>query len=191
MAQFAPNNTGRVFVDYVTGNQAYSKEHTLTLRPGPSAASASDIAFQFLSLIGVSNFLTGWRPIRLRVQGAGEDFSFPVEMESNLAAFVGTGSVSGFTEAFEAVQHTLQGRTASSGTRASIQLYGIRSQIPTKFRFLPSEAPFNGWLPAMLTALNASEAGLPLVAVDNVRPIWYPYINVNYNSYWEGAIRRG
>lgn len=194
MAPMPLNETHRVWFDYVSGSWSAAKEHSIMWR----AYSGSDLeavvsGFQarmlvFLTGIGASRLALGWRVIRVRAAAAGSDFSLPVGIEPDLAAFEGSGAYGATPVAFEAIEQSYQARSTVSGRRAKFSVYGIlQAQVAEKFRVEPGELP---WVAPSLAALT--EIGGPqLVAVDGTPVVWYSYVNQNYNSYWERAMRKG
>lgn len=189
------NATHRIYFDYVTGNlSGVSKEHTVGIRiisaetTDVQAIQDAQVAMQqVLTTIGAPNLRVGWRVIRGRVQAAGSDFSLPFDLDASLENFVGSASNASWNSALEAIQYTWVGRSSTTGKRVRFSLYGLGYlTIDTNFRIMPSEVPaVAGGVPDVLNAQPT------IVALDNTRPTWYRYCNVQFNSYWERRIRRG
>jgi hypothetical protein len=189
MAALPSNSTDRWFLDYVTGNINTSKEHTMSVRLGPDGGvdGAASFFLSMLNGIGAANLWAGWKALRLRHQAAGTNFSVPAGLGTTLAAFVGTGVTTGYTVVAEALEMTVQGRSYTTGRRGDISLYGVKF-TPSDFRYAAGSGPtWNGQ--AWYDGING--LGQPAVTVDGSQLVFYPYVNFNYNSYWEGAIRRG
>ena len=186
MAALPSNNTERWFLDYVTGSHATATEHTMMIRT-PTNTSAADVSAKFFAMLSgvtAANLWIGWRAIRLRWSAIGSNFSTPVTMSTALAGFTGTGAISGYATASEAIEVTAQGRSPSTGRRVDISLYGYRLiGLPTDFRLLSTVA----WVNSYTAALNAGTP--PLKTVDATDALWYPYVNLNFNSYWERRLR--
>lgn len=183
LAPLPANNTDRWFLDYITGSASTAAEHTMALRLPVTAGvdGASGAFYHILASVGASGFWVGWRPIRMRYQAAGSDFSVPAGMGSTLSAFVGTGSSTGYLASYEALELTLQGRSYTSGRRVDFSLYGVRLASGIgNFRYTASAgAPFS-------TLINAVQTWpLAPLTIDGSTPTWYSYVNANYNSYWE------
>lgn len=187
MAPLPSNSTDRWFLDYITGSQPTAAEHTMMIRGDANLGldGATGTFLAVLNGVGAAGFWTGWRPIRLRHSVAGSNFSMPVSMGSTLGAFVGTGSGSGYIESCEAVEATIQGRSPTTGRRGDFSLYGIRAALGTAtFRKTSSDgAPWS----ALISACQG--LAVPLRAVDGSQLSIYPYVNLNYNSYWESRLR--
>lgn len=184
MAPLPQNNTDRLFFDYITGSNATSVRHTVQMRIAPEVtdpAASQASFFNLLSALGAGTFRSGWRVEGVRFQAAGTDFSLPLTLSANLQAFVGTGGSPGYLARFEAVEETFQGRSTTSGRRVDISLYRALSDANTNFR--------TGMPVAVQTALSVASGSGDFVCVDGTLPIWYTYINSNYNSYWEARVR--
>lgn len=190
MAALPQNSTNRVFVDYITGSHAAATEHTAAFRFA-DVESYDDLqarVLDFLSAVGAGNLWTGWRVLGVRGQNAGTNFTFPIPLSVAMQSFTGTGSYTGYSEVHEAVQTTWMCRSFASGRRGRIDLYGIRvGNVLPGFR-LTTAGTNPAWIAASVNALNGVAA--PWVAIDGVRPVWYQYVNFNYNSYWEEQKRR-
>lgn len=191
MAPLPQNNTDRWFLDYVTGTGPTSAEHTMSVRLGPDAGvdGASGVFLGVLNGIGSANLWAGWKPIRMRLQKAGTKFSLPVGMGSALSAFIGTGSNQDYRATTEALELTWQGRSFTTGRRVDLSLYGFRQTgILGEFRYTSAAFAPGGAVVASLSAQTGASAPL---AIDGTEVTWYEYTNFNYNSYWEGRIRKG
>lgn len=187
------NVTHRVTFDYVSNSQAgYGKEHSIQLRIIDTQqsdesifTSGTAIISTFLNAVGAANLVAGWRVLRGRVSRIGTDFSLPMQLTPGLESFVGTGSVSGWSGDKEAVQWTWVGRSRATGKRTRLSIYGVKfTNLDPSFRVLPNEA---AWVK---TASDVLTAAADLVTIDGTPAIWYDYVNVQYNSYWERKIRR-
>lgn len=189
MAPLPANSTDRFFLDYVTNNTSSATEHTMGVRLKPTAG-ADGAAIWFVTLlqgIGASNLYAGWRPIRLRYQAGGSNFTVPVGLGNTLSAFVGTASLTSIVQSREAVEVTLQARSYTTGRRTDISIYGTTVNTGN-FRYAIGAANAPTWLTAaFIDSLN--QAGQPAIAVDGTEVRFYPYVNVNYNSYWETRLR--
>lgn len=187
MAPLPENNTGRYFVDYVTGNVAVSQEHTLVVRCATTAGGvqAQDAVLSFLGSIGAVNFRPGWRVLRVRHQEAFTDFSVPVPLTATLSAFVGTFGSAGAAWG-EALEARWVGRSSLDGRRTALSLYGLAINIPDNFR-LPAGGSSPAWVQNSINNLNG--ASNPFYTISGSEPVWYDYINVQLNSYWESRLR--
>lgn len=191
MAPINPNNTGRVYFDYLTGNLATSQEHTLMMRfavgPGFDLGDAQDIFLDFLNAYGTVEFATGWRVQGVRLSQVGDDFSLPFPVTPALAAFVGTGGNLGPSQ--EAREWTHQGRSFTTGRRVDLSLYGVVEADPDNFRVTGGVSGFAAKVAAAANYLTLASTTGYFVAIDGNAATWYQYLNMNYNSYWERRIR--
>lgn len=189
MVALPENSTNRLFVDYVT-NTTDGLEHTFYLRytgGDRTGMAAQTLAKDFLLAIGAGTFRVTWKPIRVRTQMAGEDFSFPQSMLPALATFAGSNS-SGFARDRQADSVSFVGRSPTSGRRAIIQLFGITIAIPPTLRTTGSSGGTN-WVSLGCNVLNAG-AGVP-VSIDGSAVVWYYYANHGKNAYWQKRLRIG
>ena len=190
MAALPANSTNRLFIDYVTGNEAGSQQHTVSCRYDSATLDVGDVQEAFLDVLqGISAalFRTGWRVIATRVQGAGTAFSLPVTTIVSLAGFTGTASPS-YQPRLEAVELTFQGRSPTTGRGVDFSLYTAVIDVGDSFRF-NSGSVAAPWVATALTALRASTTAGAFQSIDGAAPIWYDYVNANYNSYWERRLR--
>lgn len=186
MAPLPDNSTGRYWLDYEAGDNGI--EHTMLIRFKGATPDFSDVDGWLLNFLNAvePSLANGWRPLRARWATAGSDVSIPWSMDTALASFAaaGAGSMTGEQEAREVVY---VGRSFTSGRRARLSLYGTVGTTPGNFRWGPGES--NLTAPAVFTALEGSPD--IFIAIDNTKPTWYRYANVNYNSYWERRQRLG
>lgn len=192
VATLPANNTARWFFDYITGSASYSLEHTVALRfnqvlPGSGDTDPQTRFLNILQAFATTAFRPGWRIIRVRYQGAGTLFSLPVTPIAGLAAFVGTGPGAGGSSITETQEATFQGRSFTSGRKVDFSLYGLVAAMPETFRYTGATPAY---LPAVVTALNNFSTA-PIVTIDGSTATWYPYMNMNFNSYWERRQRAG
>lgn len=191
MAPLNPNTSGRVYFDYVTGDQATSQEHTIMMRfgvgPGFDLGDAQDEFLAFLSSYGAIEFADGWRVLGVRLSQPLQDISLPFSLTPGLAAFVGTGGTISPSE--EAREWTHQGRSFTSGRRVDLSLYGLVLSDPPNFRVVGGPGTFPTKVATAASNLTLQSAAGYFTAIDGSPATWYPYLNMNYNSYWERRIR--
>ena len=187
MAPLAPNLTTRVFYDYIT--QEDGLEHTFQVR-GPASdlpAAAHQAVTDLFAAMGASRFATGWKFLRARVQFTGSDFSLPTVLPPGLFTFVGTGGA--LSKQNEAVEYTFQGRAANSGRRVDLSLYGLVGiTLDGSYRIVAGD-PDYAWLDDAVGVLNTAVDAFK--ALDGQTATWYPYLNYQWNSYWERRMRIG
>lgn len=183
MAPLPANATGRIWYEYVTGNSNVSREHKIQFRVDFLQESAATYDGLFLALLtawGASNFAQGWRVLRGFRSYAGSEFSVPFQPTAALLAFQGTAVVTPVA-ANEAIEDSIQGRSLVSGRRVDFSLYRGVGGIDGTFRY--------GMPAAMQTALSQMVTNGMGLAIDGEQPVWYTYVNQNYNSYWERKLR--
>lgn len=191
MAPYPQDYTGRVWIDYETRDEGI--EHTVLLRYPPLYPNGRDEVVQafagMLTAFGVSEFSLGWKALRAKHAAAGEDFAFPFALPAFYDTFIGTGPV--VNSEREALQMTFIGRGPNSGRRSSIALFGLRSSLAVgNFRYVASTAgAFQTKVAVAVGVLNG--ASLPLCTIDGDSVVWYPYVNLKYNGYWQRRIRTG
>ena len=189
MAPLATETTPRLWLDYVS--RSGGVEHTIMVRlplVGGTPALAQAAMLSFLSAMTGATFYAGWHIIRARYAEAGSTFSLPTDLVSGLKTFVGTrtGTYNGIDDAGE---WTYQGRSATTGRRVDISLYGITpAEIPTATgRWVVGSTGCPSWVSNGAAALNATSDGFR--TIDGSRAVWYAYVNYGRNSYWERRLR--
>lgn len=191
MAPLPQNNTQRVFYDYVVSDEAtVGTEHTFQVRGalGLSIGEIHQAVDEFLNAITPARFFTGWRIIRARHMEAAGVASFPTVLPPGLATFIGTGADPAFTRDL-AVEATFQGRSFTTGRRVDVSLYGIPTLANTGAFRIEADNTFAQWVTDAVSALN--NAGGAFCTIDGSSALYYPYVNWNFNSYWETRLRRG
>lgn len=178
-----PNTTGRTWFRYTTGIAGTSQEHEVMWRygAGGSPDDAQESFLIFLISLGAASFRAGWKVLGVRHSEPGSIVSLPRPLLSDLGDFEGTDTDGGYTLRWEAVELSFQGRSQFSGRKVDFSLYTARGEADSTFR-----APMGD---GILSALNAASSAQALVTIDGTRPVWYPYVNYNYNSYWERTLR--
>jgi len=187
MAPLPANSTNRLFIDYVTGDQATSQEHTLGMRYASTATpqEAQESVAEFLSGVGAGTFKTGWRVLRARFQLAGGNVTLPVNLITTLGSFQGTSSGS-LSSSSEAREWRWVGRSYPDGRRSGVSLYGLTATFPENFRY-PLGGASPPWIANSIGALLVAEPQWLGIGGDPI--LWYEYVNVQYNSYWERRLR--
>lgn len=177
------NGTARLFLDYTTGRH----EHTVMVRYNQSQPDAQNVAISrlldFLNAIS-ADLVQTWATVRLRYAAQFSDVTLPVAMPTELQNFVGTGNPA-LPENQEPRQFNWTGRSPINGTLARVGLYGCDPDTPATFRLGPGET----LLAAAATIAVLNTGTTAFVGILNDKPVWRSYVNVNYNSYWETAVR--
>lgn len=191
MAPLPQNTTARVFFDYVTGDTEFSQEHTLGIRvavtdPATDLPDIQDAVLELLDAIGSNQFWENWRILRCRYQAEGANFSLPVDLNTALGAFVGTGNAAtSFRE--ECQEWSIPGRGFQNGRRGRLVLYGLATGAPGDLRLTPTD---QAWVAFVVGFLNGWPGEPPaFLMIDGDPGVYYPYVNFNYNSHWERALR--
>lgn len=187
MAPLPQNSTNRMFYDYIS--QTGGVEHTFACRfaDGLTHTQVHEQVYQFLSAGTTSQFLTGWQMVRARVQNAGTNFTTPVVLSPDLSGFVGTGGA--VADWLEPLEVRFVGRAFASGRRATVPLFGLAGiNASSNYRIeFPDAAYVN--LGAMWAELDSQST--TFVAIDGNAVTYYPYVDWQFNSYWEREVRSG
>lgn len=183
MAPLPANGTNRLWVDYTTGRVA----HTFSLRYPQLSTLGDALAAGQAFLATLQTALPNdWAVTGARWQAAGSDITMPTAL-GVLTGFVGTGGVMQDAED-EPREYVWVGRTALTGRRWELSLYGLKIQTPATYRYQTSNMPPS--LQAAIDVLGTMAQAGEIIGIDGVGPLVYPYVNVNYNSYWESRSRR-
>lgn len=171
-----PSNTGRLYVDYTDGQHQHTFVVRFAANSTPAAASARALAF-LTPLLPV--LPDEWQVLALRQSAAGSDVTFPFS-DPALEGLAGT-SVSALSPVNGPRQVNWQGRGSASGRRVRVGLYGLIISTPENYRLEQAS-----WTAAFENAYQALRGSLnTFVTIAGDDPVWYPYANVNFNSYWE------
>lgn len=188
MASLPVDSTARLFVDYVTGTVTPTA-HTLQVRylgSDRTAAAAQARVLSVLQGLGAGALRQGWRVTAVRTALAGEGFTTPQTAASGLASFIGTGTGT-YARWQEARELTFVGRGVNSPRRVRLSIFGLGPGVALLETFRYASG---GSITAFNNAIAAIRAGSsPLVAIDGSEIVWYPYVNMNLNSYWERRLR--
>jgi hypothetical protein len=174
MAPLPHNNTAIYFVDYLTG----SVQHTMEWRYNGvfSPASFGTLLDDFLS--EVSALTCALTVVRVRSQANGANVSFPVTTGQEGATF---GSGTAVPDQIAASLNFV-GRS-SGGRRVRLSVFGYDNAVGD-FRLTTTDSTVIDNAVTILTAAS----GVAL-AIDGVKPTWYPYANVSVNAYWQRQLR--
>lgn len=190
MAPIAPNNTGRVWVDYRTGGGTTSQNHTAMVRYNPGVGGTfSEALIELLTALvapGEGSYFDGWSFLGARHSAAGSDVSFPIPIPAPFTEFLGSGQLTA-TRQSQARETRFQARSGVGGRRYSFSIYGLIDNLFTTadFRLTAVESVP---VASVLATVEEAEVG-SFVAIDLQPVIWYQFANWQYNSYWEGELR--
>lgn len=175
------NNTPRLFLDYTTGRI----EHTVIFRAaqGVEPFEARDAVYGFFLALQ-SQLVSTWAVTGLRWQEWGSIITLPTPL-GDFADFSGTGLES-IPVTAEPLQWNFVGRGQDTGRLVKVGLYGLDEAVPAEYRYVGSGLPlaFANALTALATTGNTAP-----VTIGGDAPLWKPYVNVQYNSYWERRAR--
>jgi len=175
----------------VTGSLATSQAHTASVRFKLGETTATDTQAGFFALLtafGAGLFSAGWQVTGCRVQNEGSALTVPTATISSLAGFVGTASA-GYSPSKEALEARFVGRSPESGRRVSLSLYTAVLTPGDNFRWLASSGSLATQVAAAIDVLTDAQLDGQFVCIDNTEAVWYPYLDVQYNSYWETELR--
>jgi hypothetical protein len=177
MAPYPPQTTARLWVDYSDGLHNHSAMFRFATIAG--TGNAMDGADEFLTAL--SPDLVTITILGARAAAEGSVISVPLIWTG--AAVYGSGAQTGVNEPKELC---FVGRTGL-GTMAKWFMYGSKAGIPNSYRYFPGELAS---LDAGVAALRGRVTDGTWVAIDTQPPSVYPYINIQWNSYWESQQRR-
>jgi hypothetical protein len=191
VAALNPNNTSRIFWKFRTS--LIGIEHTVQVRPAGldpvSRLNAESTMRGVVEALGAAFFRQNWRFFEGSAAAAGGDFTTSLPFIDGLDLFVGS-NVSVLTPEREALEMRFVGRSPSTGRKVSFSLYGMRQNLAIGSFRLNGGASGDGLLVRNAVAvLNGS--GGAFRCIDGTEPIWYEYVNLQYNSYWERRVRVG
>lgn len=175
MAPLPPENTGRLFIDYVTQGQ----EHTTVVRLGTTGTSLEAAAVYGALAPLMAEFLPTTGGITgARYAAPGSNLSF------NLGVTPEPGK---------------RGEGVNANERSDFISFTGRSIGGRRTRFTVF-TPFNdpdsqGFRSNTLTAaqaalLNELQTNESITGIDGENVIWNPYVNRGYNAYFQRKLRR-
>lgn len=185
MAPLPQNNTNRFFLKYTNG----ANEHVLAVRGGLTDAWLNEVRtavgafFQAIGLLLPAAF--DYQEAYFQVKDT--NFTFPTTLPPFPTA-LGSGTVTGNDRAW---QWRYEGRSqtfsAVAPRKVSLSIFGLQQTPPGDFRVATEDDPI---LAAGLEVLNDTTTyPNSFVAINGERALFYPYVNFNYNSYWERSLR--
>jgi hypothetical protein len=189
MSRLPIDSTARLWIDYIDSS-TLATEHTVQFRYSGSdrnAVNEQAYVLTLLNAITAASFVAGWRAIRARSALGNEQFSQPIALSAGLAAFVGTNA-GAYTGSNRPRQISFQGRAPTSPRRVAISLFGITPNYatPANWRWATGGTS-PAWVAVAVAALN--NASCPFVTIDALKPVWYSYVNIAMNGYWERRSR--
>lgn len=180
MAPLPPENTGRVWVDYV----AQGRQHSMQVRYGTPGAPGSDLLEALDDvLIALNPFMPeDWAFVDARYAVDGSTVSIPL-------VFTPTSFDGGQPVRLSSAPAflSLVGRD-TLGKR--VRLYALGTSfgpdeeggIATDYRLAITEN-------VSAAALYSAVASSPFTTITGSDPAWKPYLNLGYNSYWQRKVR--
>jgi len=180
MAPLPSNNTAVLYIDYTTG----ARQHTFQCRYIEATPANAILAVgSFLDALKLV-LTAGWRVLAARTRAVGAVITLPTTLSPFLTSFAGDSGqgLDGFNEAREFVW---VGRGLQAGRRVEVSLYGLVLGTPNDYRYEAAGGP-----PSLANArTQLGVAPNTFSTVSGEAALWYPYVNVNYNSYWESRSR--
>lgn len=187
MADYAPHYTPRYRMRY----RVLGQVHTATIRfPRGSTTVSSEGAAFFTDLLDVFGLrlMSDFSILGADVALTDSNVFLPA---ANLPVLNDTSAAAG-DESYKPVYVSFVGRSIA-GHRAVMFLYGLAfspnsaENTANDYRIQSTEDN------AVLQAVSVFNGvtGIDLVANDNNDVVWYPYVNVGFNAYYQKKARRG
>lgn len=177
MAPLPENFTARLFVDYNDG----VNNHTISMRYNEGEVSKEAAVVMMDGLFAAADgLLYEVTIIGARYQLASESVTNPVAWTG--AATYGDG-------AMPVVQAPREVRflgRSPDGRKVSWSFFGANITTPDDWRLGSGE---NADVAAVIAYIESEIPNLGFLAIGALKPLVYPYADVNYNSYWEQAQR--
>ena len=174
MAPLPPNNTGRYFFDYSVG----SIEHTGMIRANAvvSPAAMGTQIDNLMNALAPGLFVTTF--VRLRWAPSGSNITTPVT-----SGFEGTTWGAG-TPTADDIPSFLDfvGRSVG-GRRCRFALFTHKFGL-SGYRITTGENTT-----IALALPNIQLGANSWLAIDNTKPVWYPYVDTGFNAYWQREVR--
>ncbi len=177
MEALPPDNTARIWLDYLTGGA----KHSIMLRTANiiSADTVLDVFNAMLTAMSASLFQ--WDILGARIASAGSNVTLPLTWTG--PGTYGAGSGAGVNTPR---QVTAVGRT-SLGRRWTMQLYGVNLNPPATYR-APTISVAN--LAAGLVELQDAFDEGTICGIDAMPVRIYDYVNFGYNDHWVKEARK-
>lgn len=174
MAPLPHDNTAIYYVDYST----VAQNHTLEVRANGGLSPAAFATWFDIFIAHLAADLFTWTLNVVRWSAAGSTVSSPVTtgLEGNVY-----GSGAGTVDSVPAFVNFV-GRS-SGGRRVRLAVFGYKNAFST-FRLTTAEDTHIG---DAVTDLNSVSNGA--LAIDGLKPVWYPYANVGFSAYWIRNVR--
>jgi hypothetical protein len=169
MPPLPENSTKTWFFDYVQG----SYSHTFQIRTTTGILIDSVDAALLLLLPSIGGLVSASLITAARLRNKGSLVSIPVDSE-RIGDTFGTGGV---TNDNAPLSVKFVGRSLG-GVRVSLTFFGYR-QATSSWRLTETEdANVND-------AVDTLNSGVDIfLAVDETKPLWYPYANIGANDHW-------
>lgn len=174
MVPIPPSNTTRWKVTYSTANA----EHSVLCRSTGALTSAGFSTFFDAFLTALEPRLYEIAIVSLQVAAAGLNVFNTVTWSG--AASYGSGAEAAV---FAPRQMCFLGRT-SGGRRARMFLFGMSGTSPDNYRIYSAD---DTAISDAYDVLNTNPG--VFVGIDGLATVKYNYVDVNFNSYWERAVR--
>lgn len=176
MAPLPHNNTALYYIDYANGTLQHTAEVRFNGAVSPSAFGTT--MNQFFNTI--SPLLTTITINTIRFQAEGTNVSNPVT-----TGIEGNSYGTGTPNDLQTVSSINFVGRSPGGRRVRLELFGTNSAY-SQGRVTETES--SDVLDAV-AQLNGSAS--TFLAIDGQNPVWYPYVNVSVNAYWQRKQRAG
>lgn len=170
MAALNPNNTARYRCFYTT----LGVQHDFQVRANAifSPATMGTFVTALMSAIGPAMYASVIDKVEYAAAGSNV-FNIVTTGAEGLA--YGSGTAAGL---LKPQFFAFQGRS-TGGHKVRLSIYGIKIE-ENDYRFNPGDS---AEVDAGVVVLQATVNGA--LAIDGLKPVWYPYANTGFNAYWQ------
>lgn len=174
MAPLPPQNTARYFLDYTTTGRNHTMEVRAIGAHSP-AAFGSVMNGILLATTSLYNLITV-STVRFAVNGSVVSNPVTSGIEGNTYGS-GAGTADDAPRAINFVGRSPAGR------RVRLMIFGYKGGISTWRVTTAESVPIQNALATINGDANF------FAAIDGIKAIWKPYVNVMYNAYWTRKVR--
>lgn len=172
MAALPPDSTARYRVEYTT----CGRQHTMEIRSVLSPAAIGTFVGDLLTALGTKIFSLTVGVVSFAASGSNV-FNPVTSGIEGITYGAGTGAVRDVPKFYNFIGRSTGGR------RVRLAVFGAGID-GTDYRVYGSE---DTNIDDALSVLVAFGSGIK--AIDNITPIWKPYVNMGFNAYWQREVR--
>lgn len=172
MAPLPPNGTPRFKVEYTVNSQG----HTLELRSGSSPSAVGTFVDDLLTALGTKIYQITIGVVSFAPSGSNIFNPVTSGIEGNTYGS-GAGALRDVPKYFDFVGRSTGGR------RVRFAVFGAGID-GSDYRVYGSE---DTNIADALLVVDGFKTNLQ--AIDGLQPVWKPYVNMGFNSYWQRAVR--